>query len=104
MSQLLCTLGLKPFVPPPAVAVVTNKIADQDDLLEHSYHQRGVDARLKIIKFLYPGHKTTKQIMEMLGITKSNVLYHMRILGETGLVKTTKPNSNRFSAWMIDRE
>lgn len=104
MSQLLCTLGLTPFIPPPVVDVFTNKMADQDDHLEHSYHQRGADARLNIIKFLYQGHKTTKQIMGMLGTTKNNVLYHMRILGESGLVKTTKPHSSRFSAWMLNRD
>ena len=101
MSQLLCTLGLKQFIPPQVVSISTNNMAKDDDTREHAYHQRGADARLKILKFLYQGKKTTKQIHEMLGTTKNNAIYHIKILVESGLIKATAKQGSRFNFWAI---
>ena len=100
--SLLITLGLAPFIPPPVVSVMTNNPANEDILREHAYHQRGADARLKIIRFLYGGQKTTKQITEMLGTTKNNAIYHIKLLVESKVVSATARQGSKFNYWKIN--
>ena len=59
-------------------------------LLVNSLKALGDTTRLKIIKVLFNGDKTTKELSEILEFAPSTISEHLRILKEAELVKSTR--------------
>jgi predicted transcriptional regulator len=103
MSQLIAAMFPSSYVPPPAARIMVNTPREEvDSYVVHGYHQRGNDARIKVLQFLRQGSKTTAQVTEMLETSKSNALYHLKTLAKSGLVQTTARPGSKSNKWTIN--